>query len=229
MRRLCSRPLRGWSSMEPAPSFTPNTLHPPPSTLHPPRSHVTPLTCCWIDHTMVNSFLPGSFILSWECGMRSLLCGGGVLAVFLLAGLVSGPAGASSDDEPPSIKKLMGKLHKGKVRRSMPSKRLSRAMNRIGPKSRRTPRRLRPWVPICPRAIRRAARRPRTKNSPRPTRLPANRLRNRPRKKISAGRATLPRRSTTHAWRAIKATGRCDGMFFFFDLNGSGGPGYRTV
>jgi cytochrome c556 len=46
--------------------------------------------------------------------MKPLLCGGVVLVVLLLAGLVSGPVGASSDDETPSIKKVMTKLHKGK-------------------------------------------------------------------------------------------------------------------
>jgi cytochrome c556 len=47
--------------------------------------------------------------------MRSLLCGVGVLAVLLVAALVSGPAGASSDDETLTIKKVMDKLHKGKT------------------------------------------------------------------------------------------------------------------
>ena len=47
--------------------------------------------------------------------MRPLLCAAGVLAVLLMAGLVSGPAGASSDDETPTIKKVMKKLHKGKT------------------------------------------------------------------------------------------------------------------
>jgi cytochrome c556 len=46
--------------------------------------------------------------------MRSLFCGAGVLAVLLMAGLVSGPAGASSDDATPSIKKVMKTLHNGK-------------------------------------------------------------------------------------------------------------------
>ena len=39
---------------------------------------------------------------------------GGRVVVLVVAGLVSGPAGASSDDETPSIKKVMSKLHKGK-------------------------------------------------------------------------------------------------------------------
>jgi cytochrome c556 len=47
--------------------------------------------------------------------MRSLFCAAGVLAVLAMAGLVSGPAGATSDDEVPSIKKVMDKLHKGKT------------------------------------------------------------------------------------------------------------------
>lgn len=47
--------------------------------------------------------------------MKSLFCGGALLAVLLIAGLVSGPAGASSDDETPSIKKVMKKLHSGKT------------------------------------------------------------------------------------------------------------------
>ena len=46
--------------------------------------------------------------------MKPLLCGGVVLVFLLVAGLVSGPAGASSDEETPSIKKVMNKLHKGK-------------------------------------------------------------------------------------------------------------------
>ena len=47
--------------------------------------------------------------------MRSLLCGVGVLAVLLMASMVSGPAGASSDDETLTIKKVMDKLHKSKT------------------------------------------------------------------------------------------------------------------
>ena len=47
--------------------------------------------------------------------MRPLFCVAGVLAIFALAGLASGPAGATSDDETPTIKKVMSKLHKGKT------------------------------------------------------------------------------------------------------------------
>jgi cytochrome c556 len=47
--------------------------------------------------------------------MKPLFCGGVVLAVLLMAGLVSGPVGASSDEETPSIKKVMKKLHAGKT------------------------------------------------------------------------------------------------------------------
>ena len=46
--------------------------------------------------------------------MRPLFCVAGVLMVLLMAVLVSGPAGASSDSETPTIKKVMGTLHKGK-------------------------------------------------------------------------------------------------------------------
>ena len=46
--------------------------------------------------------------------MRPLFCVAGVMAVLVLAGLASGPVGATSDDETPSIKKVMDKLHKGK-------------------------------------------------------------------------------------------------------------------
>ena len=46
--------------------------------------------------------------------MRPLFCVAGVLLVLLMAGLVSGPVGASSDDETPSIKKVMKTLHNGK-------------------------------------------------------------------------------------------------------------------
>ena len=45
--------------------------------------------------------------------MRPLFCGAGVLAVLLMAGLVSGPAGASSDDETPTIKKVMDTAAQG--------------------------------------------------------------------------------------------------------------------
>ena len=45
--------------------------------------------------------------------MRPFLCAAGVMAVLVLAGLVSGPAGASSDEEIPSIKKVMTKLQQG--------------------------------------------------------------------------------------------------------------------
>jgi cytochrome c556 len=47
--------------------------------------------------------------------MRSLYCASGVLAVLLLAGLVAATAGPSSDDETPTIKKVMQTLHKGKT------------------------------------------------------------------------------------------------------------------
>jgi len=43
--------------------------------------------------------------------MKPLFCVAGVAAVLVLAGLVSGPAAATNDDETPSIKKIMAKLH----------------------------------------------------------------------------------------------------------------------
>jgi len=46
--------------------------------------------------------------------MRPLFCAGGVLAVLLMAGLVAATAGPASDDETPTIKKVMQTLHKGK-------------------------------------------------------------------------------------------------------------------
>jgi cytochrome c556 len=45
--------------------------------------------------------------------MKVLICATSVLMVLAMAGLVAGPAGASSDDETPSIKKIMETLHKG--------------------------------------------------------------------------------------------------------------------
>jgi cytochrome c556 len=45
--------------------------------------------------------------------MRSLFCAAGVLAVLVVAGLLSGPAGATIDDEALSIKKVMKKLNSG--------------------------------------------------------------------------------------------------------------------
>ncbi len=46
--------------------------------------------------------------------MKPLFCMGVVLAVLVMAGLASGPVGASSDEETPSIKKVMKKLNSGK-------------------------------------------------------------------------------------------------------------------
>jgi cytochrome c556 len=46
--------------------------------------------------------------------MKPLFCGTGVLLVLLMAGLMSGLAGASSDDETATIKKVMDVLHKPK-------------------------------------------------------------------------------------------------------------------
>ncbi len=45
--------------------------------------------------------------------MRSLMCVASVLVLLAVAGWVSHPAGAASDDETPSIKKIMQTLHKG--------------------------------------------------------------------------------------------------------------------
>jgi cytochrome c556 len=46
--------------------------------------------------------------------MKWLICTASVLSVLAMAGLAVSPAGASSDDEDtPSIKKIMGTLHKG--------------------------------------------------------------------------------------------------------------------
>jgi cytochrome c556 len=42
------------------------------------------------------------------------LCGGIVVVVLLVAGLFSGPVGASNDEETPSIKKVMKGLNQGK-------------------------------------------------------------------------------------------------------------------
>ena len=40
-------------------------------------------------------------------------CAAGACCVLLVAGLVTGRAGTSRDDETPSIKKIMDELHKG--------------------------------------------------------------------------------------------------------------------
>ena len=45
--------------------------------------------------------------------MRSLMCVASVLGLLAVAGWVSGPAGAASDDETPTVKKIMATLHKG--------------------------------------------------------------------------------------------------------------------
>jgi cytochrome c556 len=43
--------------------------------------------------------------------MRALLCATSVLLMLLIAGLVTGPAGAQDDEKVPSVKKIMGVLH----------------------------------------------------------------------------------------------------------------------
>jgi cytochrome c' len=48
-----------------------------------------------------------------EHRMRSLMCVASVLVLLAVAGWVSHPAGAASDDETPTIKKIMQTLHKG--------------------------------------------------------------------------------------------------------------------
>jgi fructose-specific component phosphotransferase system IIB-like protein len=45
--------------------------------------------------------------------MKGLICAASVVFVLAMAGLTAGPVGASSDDETPSIKKIMETLHKG--------------------------------------------------------------------------------------------------------------------
>ena len=45
--------------------------------------------------------------------MRALLCATSVLVLLLIAGLVSGPAGAQDEEKVPSVKKIMGVIHKG--------------------------------------------------------------------------------------------------------------------
>jgi cytochrome c556 len=45
--------------------------------------------------------------------MRALLCAASGLVMLLIAGLVSGPAGAQDDEKVPSVKKIMDVLHKG--------------------------------------------------------------------------------------------------------------------
>ena len=46
--------------------------------------------------------------------MRSLMCVASVLVLLAVAGWVTHPAGAASDDETPSIEKIMQTLHKAK-------------------------------------------------------------------------------------------------------------------
>jgi cytochrome c556 len=45
--------------------------------------------------------------------MRALVCATSVLVLLLIAGLISGPAGAQDEEKVPSVKKIMGVLHKG--------------------------------------------------------------------------------------------------------------------
>ncbi len=46
--------------------------------------------------------------------MRLFYCAASVLVVLLVGGFASGPASATSDEETPSIKKVMDALHKGR-------------------------------------------------------------------------------------------------------------------
>jgi cytochrome c556 len=45
--------------------------------------------------------------------MRSLICAASLLGLLSVVAWTSRPAGAQSDDETPTIKQIMGKLHKG--------------------------------------------------------------------------------------------------------------------
>jgi cytochrome c556 len=45
--------------------------------------------------------------------MRALFCATSVLVLLLIAGLVSGPAGAQDEEKTPPVKKIMDVLHKG--------------------------------------------------------------------------------------------------------------------
>jgi hypothetical protein len=45
--------------------------------------------------------------------MRALLCAASVLVMLVIAGLVTGPAGAQDDEKVPTVKKIMDVLHKG--------------------------------------------------------------------------------------------------------------------
>jgi cytochrome c556 len=55
--------------------------------------------------------IPTVPILIREHRMRSLICLASVVVLLAVAGWVSHPAGAASDDETPSIKKIMKTLH----------------------------------------------------------------------------------------------------------------------
>jgi cytochrome c556 len=59
--------------------------------------------------------IPLQSTLILENPMRSLMCVASVLCFLAVAGWVSHTAGAASDDETPSIEKIMEKLHKGKT------------------------------------------------------------------------------------------------------------------
>jgi cytochrome c556 len=58
--------------------------------------------------------IPMQSTLIMENPMRSLMCVASVLVFLAFAGWVTHTAGAASDDETPSIKKIMDTLHKGK-------------------------------------------------------------------------------------------------------------------
>ena len=113
--------------------------------------------------------------------MRPLFCAGGVLAVLVMAGLVAATAGPSSDDEI-TIKKVMQTLHKGK---SSPLNTVKTALKGDSPdwtKVQKEAKVFATYARLCRKTIRRAVKKHRMKNWPRPMRWPAKPL-SRPQKR----------------------------------------------
>jgi hypothetical protein len=118
--------------------------------------------------------------------MRSLICAASVLAVVAFACLATGSVGASDDDEEtPTIKTVMEKLHKGA---KSPVNNLKAALKRNSPdweSVQKEAKLVKKYGDALPKTTHRAARRRRTRSLPRRMPRVRNHWKKRPRKKTS--------------------------------------------